>query len=145
MVGSQDAPDVTQQTFLRAFTRLDQYDGQAKFETWLYRLAVNEALQFLRKRKRWNRMALDDNNYEPADESQPLGATTEKKEVLEQALSRLDPELRSVFLLKESEGLSYHDIAEATGIPEGTVGSRLNRARAELQQNLKKLGWTGEP
>lgn len=70
MVGMQEAPDVTQQTFLRAFTRLDQYDGHAKFETWLYRLAVNEALQFLRKRKRWNQTTLDDNNYEPADESQ---------------------------------------------------------------------------
>lgn len=141
----QEAPDVTQQTFLRAFTRLDQYDGHAKFETWLYRLAVNEALQFLRKRKRWNQTTLDDNNYEPADESQPLGAATDQREILEQALSRLDPELRSVFLLKESEGLSYRDIAEATGIPEGTVGSRLNRARAELQEHLKSLGWTGEP
>lgn len=145
MLGRQDAPDVAQQTFLRAFTRLDQYDGQARFETWLYRLAVNEALQFLRKRKRWNRPALDDNNYEPADESQPLGAASEQREILEQALSRLDPDLRSVFLLKESEGLSYRDIAEATGIPEGTVGSRLNRARAELQEHLKSLGWTGEP
>jgi len=145
MVGLQDAPDVTQQAFLRAFTRLDQYDGQAKFKTWLYRLAVNEALQFLRKRKRWNQPTLDDNDYERADESQPLGAASEQREVLEQALSRLDPGLRSVFLLKESEGLSYRDIAEATGIPEGTVGSRLNRARAELQEHLKQLGWTGEP
>lgn len=145
MVGLQDAPDVTQQTFLQAFTRLDQFDGQSKFETWLYRLAVNEALQFLRKRKRWNQRTIDHNEHEPADESQPLGAVAEQREILEQALSRLDPELRSVFLLKESEGLSYRDIAEATGIPEGTVGSRLNRARAELQEHLKSLSWTGEP
>ncbi len=144
MVGLQDAPDVTQQTFLRAFTRLDQYDGQAKFETWLYRLAVNEVLQFLRKRKRWNQPTLADKNDEPADKSQPLGADTEQRDILEQALSRLDPELRSVFLLKESESLSYRDIAEATEISEGTVGSRLNRARAELQEHLKNLGWTGE-
>lgn len=145
MVGQQDAPDVTQQSFLRAFSRLDQFDGHSEFTTWLYRLTVNEALQYLRKRKRWNQTTLDHEDYEPADESPPIGAADEQREILEQALSRLDPELRSVFLLKESEGLSYRDIASVIGIPEGTVGSRLNRARSELQEHMKQLGWTNEP
>ncbi len=139
MVGLQDASDVTQQTFMRAFSRLDQFDGQAKFETWLYRLAVNESLQHLRKRRRWKQSSLE---YEPADERPANDRNIEKKELLERASDRLDPQLRSIFLLRESEGLSYQEIARALEIPEGTVGSRLNRARRELQQHLIALGWT---
>jgi RNA polymerase sigma-70 factor (ECF subfamily) len=139
MVGVQDAADVTQQTFLRAFSHLDQYDGHSRFETWLYRLAVNESLQHLRRRRRWNQsLSLD---YDPADTSRG-SENTEQKELLEQALVRLDPQLRSIFLLRESEGLSYREVAEALDIPEGTVGSRLNRARRELQEYLTALGWT---
>jgi RNA polymerase sigma-70 factor (ECF subfamily) len=63
------------------------------------------------------------------------------KELLEQGLGKLVPELRSAFLLREVEGLSYNEIAEALQIPEGTVGSRLNRARRELKQHLIELGW----
>ena len=63
------------------------------------------------------------------------------KELLEQGLGRLEPELRSAFLLREVEGLTYSEIAEALEIPEGTVGSRLNRARRELKQHLIELGW----
>jgi RNA polymerase sigma-70 factor (ECF subfamily) len=139
MVGVQDAADVTQQTFLRAFCHVDQYDGNARFETWLYRLAVNEALQHLRRRRRWNQSSPLD--YEPADTSRG-SENTEQRELLEQALAQLDPQLRSIFLLRESEELSYREIAEALDIPEGTVGSRLNRARRELQEHLTALGWT---
>lgn len=139
MVGLQDAADVTQQAFLQAFRKLDQFDGESKFETWLYRLAVNESLQHLRKRRRWNQPTLD---HEPTDESAGRDRSVEHKELLEQALARIDPQLRSMFLLRESEGLSYRDIALALEIPEGTVGSRLNRARRELQEHLTALGWT---
>jgi RNA polymerase sigma-70 factor (ECF subfamily) len=65
----------------------------------------------------------------------------EHKELLEQALARIEPDLRSIFVLREVEELSYREIAEAIEIPEGTVGSRLNRARRELQQHLAELGW----
>ena len=136
MVGSQDAADVTQQVFLQAFRSLEQFNGRSRFETWLYRLAVNESLQHLRRNRRWRYHALD---WEPMDESHH-GEDVERKELLEQALARIDPELRSIFLLREVEGLSYHDIAEALQIPEGTVGSRLNRARRELRQILSDLG-----
>lgn len=139
MVGPQDAADVTQQTFLQAFSRLHQFDGQSKFETWLYRLAVNESLQHLRKRRRWNQPSLD---HEPTDQSPGRDENVEHKELLERALARLDPQLRSLFLLRESEGLSYREIAHALEIPEGTVGSRLNHARRELQQYVTELGWT---
>ena len=138
MVGLQDAADVTQQVFFNAFRCLSQFSGRSRFETWLYRLAVNESLQHLRRHQRSRYHALD---WEPMDESQH-GDDTERNELLEQALARIDPELRSIFLLREVEGLSYHNIAEALQIPEGTVGSRLNRARRELRQILSDLGST---
>ena len=65
----------------------------------------------------------------------------ERKEILRIALSRIQPQLRAVFVLREVDGLSYREIADAVDIPEGTVGSRLNRARRELQQHLAALGW----
>jgi RNA polymerase sigma-70 factor (ECF subfamily) len=137
MVGQQDAADVTQQVFLQAFRSIGQFNGRSRFETWLYRLAVNESLQHLRRNRRWRHHELD---WEPMDETQH-GDDAERKELLEQALRRLDPELRSIFLLREVEELSYHEIAKALDIPEGTVGSRLNRARRELQRHLSELGY----
>jgi RNA polymerase sigma-70 factor (ECF subfamily) len=138
MVGVQDAPDVTQQVFMQVFRKIDQFTGQSKFETWLYRVAVNEALQHLRKKSRRESQEL---TQEPVSRERPEHEQGEAKEVLDQALTRLDPELRSIFVLREVEGLSYGEIAVAIEIPEGTVGSRLNRARRELRHHLTELGW----
>lgn len=137
MVGLQDAADVTQQVFLQAFRSIGQFHGRSCFETWLYRLAVNESLQHLRRNRRWKYHALD---WDPMDESQP-GENAERQELLEQALARIDPELRAIFLLREVEGQSYRQIALALQVPEGTVGSRLNRARRELRRLLAELGF----
>jgi RNA polymerase sigma-70 factor (ECF subfamily) len=137
MVGLQDAADVTQQVFLQAFRSLDQFHGRSRFETWLYRLAVNESLQHLRRNRRWRHHELD---WEPMDETH-RGDDAEQKELLDQALARIDPVLRSILLLREVDGLSYHEIAEALEVPEGTVGSRLNRARRELRRHLSELGY----
>ena len=137
MVGLQDAVDVTQQVFLQAFRSIGQFNGRSRFETWLYRLSVNESLQHLRRSRRCRYRALD---WEPMDESHH-GEDAERKELLEKALARIEPELRSIFLLREVDGLSYRDIAEALQIPQGTVGSRLNRARRELKQHLSDLGF----
>lgn len=139
IVGVQDAEDLTQQVFLQLFRKIDQFAGQSKFETWLYRLAMNEALQHLRKGRRWKIQPL---TYEPTTEGNRGDEQIEQRELLERALTRLEPELRSIFVLREVEGLSYCDIAEAIDIPEGTVGSRLNRARRELQKHLAEFGWT---
>lgn len=137
MVGVQDAPDVTQLVFMQTFRSLEKFRGKSKFETWLYRLAVNESLQFLRRNRRWSPESLD---WEPMDDAN-LGDDVERKELLEKALSRINPELRSLFLLREVEQLSYQQIAEVLDIPEGTVGSRLNRARRDLQKQLAELGF----
>jgi RNA polymerase sigma-70 factor (ECF subfamily) len=138
MVGLQDAADVTQQVFLQAFRSIGKFNGRSRFETWLYRLAVNESLQHLRRNRRWKHQTHD---WEPMDESSQQGDEAERKELLDEALARIDPDLRAIFLLREVEGLSYHEIAEALQIPGGTVGSRLNRARRDLRQQLSELGF----
>tara|TARA_R110002049_G_scaffold106523_2_gene253920 strand:- start:2403 stop:2978 length:576 start_codon:yes stop_codon:yes gene_type:complete len=137
-VGLQDALDVTQQVFLQLFRKIDQFEAHSKFETWLYRLAINEGLQHLRKGRRWKFQTL---SHEPMSQHKPEFERREHKELLEEALSRVEPELLSIFVLREVEDLSYREIAEVIKIPEGTVGSRLNRARRELQQHLVDLGW----
>lgn len=138
MVGLADAADLTQQVFLQVFERIGQFSGRSKVNTWIYRIAVNEALQHLRRGKRSKVRILE---QEPMDRSRSSEEKSDEKELLEQALSRLEPELRSTFLLREVEGLSYTEIAQSLGIPQGTVGSRLNRARLELKQHLIDLGW----
>lgn len=138
MVGLSDAADVLQQVFLQVFRTLHQFSGESRFETWLYRVSVNEALQHLRKqrRRRWVSLESDFMDHEPDQER-----NLDHKELLERALAKLDPELRSLFVLREIENLSYAEIAEALQIPEGTVASRLSRARQLLKQHLIEMGW----
>ena len=99
---------------------------------------VNEAYQHLRQKRRRQHHPLV---YEPIDKAVGGDERAEQKELMEQALARLDPELRSICLLREIDDLSYREIAETLEIPEGTVGSRLNRARRELKEHLIHLGW----
>ena len=138
MVGRQDADDLTQHCFLRLFEKLNQFNGQSKLETWFYRLAANEALMHLRRRKCDNHTSFVS---EPAIQNEDAIIKSEEAELLEQALLRLDPDLRTIISLQEEHGLSYREIAESLEIPEGTVGSRLNRARKELHEELLRIGW----
>lgn len=138
MVGRQDADDLTQDVFLTLFRKLEQFDGHSKLETWLFRLATNEALQHLRRSKRRTTTTL---GAEPETVDRDHVEASEENRLLQDAVSNLEPELRAVLLLKEQHGLSYREIAESMRIPGGTVGSRLNRARKELREELAKLGW----
>ncbi len=138
MVGTDEAPDLTQQVFLHLFRQIDKYSGRGRFDRWLYRVAANEAYQHFRRRRRHEHRPL---TYEPADPAVSGNERSEQKDLMEQALARLEPELRSICLLREIEGLSYREIAETLDIPEGTVGSRLNRARRELKEHMINLGW----
>ena len=138
MVGLGEADDLLQQVFFQVFRTLSQFSGQSRFETWLYRVSVNESLQHLRKqrRRRWVSLEGDFMDRQPDQERD-----FDHKELMEHALARLDPELRSLFLLREVERQSYAEIAAALQIPEGTVASRLSRARQLLKQYLIELGW----
>ena len=137
MVGNQEAPDVTQEVFLQVYRTITQFSRRSRFETWLYRLVINVCLQFLRGARRRSCVILE---HDPVDPSPSLTRRVERRELLERALQRLDPELRGIFLLREFEELDYREIAQALEISEGTVASRLNRARTKLKQNLVGSG-----
>jgi len=140
LVGVQDAEDVAQQVYLQVFRQMDRFNGDSSFGTWLYRVTVNEAMQHLRKSRK-RRFAIL--NWEPQDHEADSGRQSETRELLDRALAEIEPELRSVFVLREVEGLSYEAIGAAVGIPMGTVASRLSRARHNLQERLRSLGWNG--
>jgi len=133
----QDAADVTQQVFLQVFRSIGQFDGRSRFSTWVFRLTINEALQHQRRDRRWRFQVLD---WEPMDKSSSDNSE-EQKDLIQQALAHLEPELRAIFLLRETGEMSYEEIAQVMEIPEGTVGSRLNRARRELKRHLGDLGY----
>lgn len=138
MVGRDDVEDLLQQVFIQVFRTLNQFQGQSRFETWLYRVSVNESLRHLRKLRSRRSVSLEsdimDRKLNPVHDF-------DQKELMEYALARLEPELRSLFLLREVEKQSYAEIAGALQIPEGTVASRLGRARQCLKQYLVELGW----
>jgi RNA polymerase sigma-70 factor (ECF subfamily) len=138
MVGVQDANDLTQQVFLRVYQTIQQFTGRSGFETWLYRVAANECLQFLRYAKRRSHCTLE---YELASRSAEISREIQTREIMQAALLRLEPDLRAIFLLREVEGLGYAELATALEISEGTVASRLNRARSKLKEHLLDLGW----
>jgi RNA polymerase sigma-70 factor, ECF subfamily len=129
MVGERHVDDLTQQVFLRVFQKISQFAGRSAFSTWLYRLATNEALQFLRC---YNRRTTQRYAAEPVDDRPSDHGRLDDREMLEHALAELDPDLRAIFLLREVEQLSYYEIAMSLDIAEGTVASRLNRARRLL-------------
>jgi len=136
MVGIDEAADLTQCVFLQVFRTIGQFAGHARLETWVYRVAANEALQHLRRSRRRQVGRLD---WEPVDTSPDRRHMLEQRELVNCLLQRLEPELRCIFLLREVDELSYREIAETLGIPEGTVGSRLNRARSDLRRHLREL------
>ena len=137
-VGQEDAPDLTQQIFLQMFQTIGQFAGRSRFDTWLYRVAFNECLQHLRRRKANVHQPL---LHEPVSRERAHTTQLEQQELIEEALGRLEPDLRAIFLLREVEGQNYAEIAESLEISEGTVASRLNRARRRLKDHLVDLGW----
>ncbi len=128
-----DAFDLTQDTYVRVFTQIDRFDGRSRFETWLYRIAVNEGLQFLRDAGRRRSRA---RTVARIDRAESHEHEVTAKIDLDRALARLDDTDRTILLLRYQVGLDYHAIAAATDLAEGTVGSRLNRARKKLRDLL---------
>jgi len=138
MVGEQEAADISQQVFVRAFSHIEGFEGRANIRTWLHRIAVNEALQFLRRMKREPHQTGGEllKQQQACETSQ-----SDDAEILSVAMKQLAPDLKSIFLLREADEFSYGEIAEILEISEGTVASRLNRARRELRDILTRLGW----
>lgn len=147
---AEDAEDVTQEVFLRAFTRLQLFRGECVFQTWLYRIATNLCVDRSRKIKRQGPtpLSLDEPRDDegegnvreiPDERSDPFHelARQELRRNVQQGLARMSPKLRSVVVLYDIQGLSYEEIAQVLRIPVGTVKSRLFNARAELARKLK--------
>jgi RNA polymerase sigma-70 factor (ECF subfamily) len=137
-----DADDLTQDAFVRAHRGLKTFKEEYDFHPWLYRIAVNQAINFLNKRKRQAAVDLEDIpegdiKTGPEPES-PIQAASrhEMLKKLDAALERLPEEQRTVFLLRVQEGLSYEEIAETMETPKGTVMSRLARARMALRKHM---------
>lgn len=129
----ETASDLAQNTYLLAFTRIAQFKGDSSISTWLYRIAVNEALQFLR-RKEPLRVSQDSLAEVPnigRENDQAIASID-----LAEALHRLDPSEQAILLLRYQEGLDYRAIGEVLNCPGGTVASRLNRARDRLRSIL---------
>lgn len=141
IVGPSDVDDVTQDLFMRLFSQLGSFRQESEFTTWVHRLAVNEGLQHLRKVRRRPVVPLEAAAANVCGDR--ASDQVERQEILEIALARIDQESRILLHLKEVERLSYAELAEILGIPEGTVGSRLNTARRELKHRLMALGWEG--
>jgi RNA polymerase sigma-70 factor (ECF subfamily) len=131
------AKDFTQEAFLRAFQKLDQFRGDAKFSTWLHSIAVSVALNGLRKadRHRKRERPLDD-VAATLPGKQPRGAEPGVRDRIEQAVDGLPDIYRTVFLMHDLEGYGHAEIAETLGVAQGTSKARLSRARARLRETL---------
>ncbi len=145
----EDAEDVVQDAFLKAFQNLEQFQGQSKFYTWLVRIAVNEALMRLRRRRPERMVSLDEDintgedtiPREVADWSpnpEQLYNQSELREILQKTIQGLPPSFRTVFVLRDVEGLSTEETADALGLSIPAVKSRLLRARLQLRERLTK-------
>jgi len=144
MVGNpEDAADLTQEAFLSAWRALGGFDGRSAFGTWLYRLTSNACIDFLRRESRRGALSMtragEDGEEQlevPDDRYAPerMLARQEARQALERGLRRLSPEHRQILLLRELEGLSYAEIARRLRLEEGTVKSRIARARLALRR-----------
>src|SRR6266568_1892395 len=146
----EDAEDVVQDAFLKAFQNLEQFQGQSKFYTWLVRIAVNEALMKLRRRRPERTVSLDEEvkteddslprevaDWSPNPEQQYSQA--ELRDILDKTIHGLPATFRTVFVLRDVEGLSTEETAEALDLSIPAVKSRLLRARLQLRERLNKF------
>ena len=139
---AQDAEDMAQEAFIKAYNSLSHFRGDSKFSVWLYRIVSNVCLDFLRRQNRRPASSLsqeDDDGEEVQldvpDESQSPELLLERqltREAVQRGLQALSEEQRQILLLREIQGLSYEEIAQALDLEEGTVKSRIFRARKKL-------------
>ena len=143
----QDAKDIVQDAFVKAFCHIHLFEGRAAFSTWLVRIAVNEALGRIRRRQRFPIAPLEflaaDNETitelqvpSPAPTPEEVCGQGELRRALTRAIQRLTPRLRAVFVLRDLEGMSARETAEILCITVGTVKARLFRARQRLRHML---------
>ena len=140
--------DIVQETFIKVFRYKDSYSSIAKFSTWIYTIAGNLARTEYQRRKRRKIFSINsygdekDETYEIPDESYNPERITDsgiKEKIIQDALEKISKAYREVVILRDIQGLSYEEISEITNMPVGTVKSRINRGRAQLQELLKDI------
>ncbi len=155
MLGSrEEAEDVAQEVFVTVFKSIDSFRGDSKFSTWLYRIAANQCknrLKYLGRRSYKAQSAIDGDNEHLLDGAPPstlrphidgpdaVFEGRELEKLVQDGIATLDDDQRQVLLLRDVEDLSYDEIREVTGVADGTVKSRLHRARTALKEYLAKL------
>lgn len=142
----EDADDLTQEVFLKAYRSFHRFQGQSQFYTWIYRIGVNCCLDWIKVQKRQRNVGKVKEWWDQCEESQALFGQPERPdmqvarrefhETLEEALALLMPEYRTALVMRELNGLSYEEIASSLGCSVGTVKSRLFRARSQLKERL---------
>lgn len=146
MLGDPDeADDVVQETFVRAWERIGEFDSARRFYPWIFTIARNRCLNALRRRRTWGFRSLSaDDPPVPAAEGRTSGAAEDRELALalEACLELLPDDQREAFELRHGDGLRYAEIAAALEIPEGTVMSRLHRAREKMRECLEGKGQT---
>ncbi len=145
----QDAEDVLQETFIKAYRHFKEFEGRSSISTWLYRIASNEAFMLLRKRKP-DALSVDEEIFTADGERGPVQIedwcclpeaeflSAESREHLDKAVDRLSPALKMVFMLRDIEGLSVRETADALHISEAAVKTRLLRGRLQLREELSQ-------
>ena len=139
--------DVVQETMIKVYRYKDTYSSVAKFSTWVYTIAGNLARTEYRRQRRRNIFSISDygeehKTYDLPDESYRPDVTTDsgiKDEIIQNALLKVKEAYREAVVLRDVQGLSYEEISEILGVNEGTVKSRINRGRAQLQELLKDI------
>lgn len=141
-----DADDLAQEAFVRAFRGIRKFRGDSSFHTWLYRIALNVIRTHLDRRGRqapvWSRRleeASASGAVEGLADVESVEATLVRRELIDRALAALPPDLRIAVTLRDIHGLDYREIAEALGVPGGTVATRILRARQRLRPLLEPL------
>ena len=144
---SESAEDVVQETMIKLYQKKHYYKEIAKFSTWLYTIAKNLANTELRKRKNrkitlLSQFSNDDKTYEIPSDDLEIGQQVQTdvvNEIIKNAVNQLSEKFKTVIILRDIQEISYEEISEIIGIPIGTVKSRINRARLQLQVELKYL------
>lgn len=153
MLGNRaEAEDVAQEVFITVFKTIDTFREESKFSTWLYRVAVNHSknrIKYLSRRQDRNQDELDETNANSSSSDAPISAPVpsapdralegaQMEKLLQEAIATLDEDQRVVVVLRDVEDLSIEEICDITGLPDGTVKSRLHRARLALRKKLQR-------
>ncbi len=139
MVGSEPLDDLVQETFVKVWKSFDSFQGESHIKTWIYRIAINTAKDFLKKKGRYLSV-LNEKGFLKAENPRDLALA----DAIEKSILSLNLKHREVFVLYYKIELSVEEVAESLNLPQGTVKSRLHKGREIFIKNLKKIGFSYE-